>query len=174
MKTKSKISFALIGTQILCLVLATVWLGCDGGLDPTSVPTVSSFGGTIRFVRGANVFPPRDSVVRLTVVAFKQYPPTDILNTVLRGDAVFLTDTLPYGVAQTTYSIQVDNTPVEYKYIVVGQQYGANINADWRVVGVYTLSGDKTKPSGFTLLQSQTRNNIDIDVDFFNLPPQPF
>jgi hypothetical protein len=41
-------------------------------------------------------------------------------------------------------------------------------------VGVYTVTGDFTKPSPIDLGEGRFLRGIDVDVDFINLPPQPF
>ena len=63
-------------------------LSCDHGLKPTEAGTLiyeePGFGGTVYF---KGTWP--DTVYDLRVVAFRNYPPSDIINEVLGGKAKF-------------------------------------------------------------------------------------
>ena len=59
------------------------------------------------------------------------------------------------------------------KYIVVTKQADSVLITNQKVIGVYTQTGDKTKPSSFFIEKGKI-NYVDIFVDFNNLPPQPF
>ena len=63
-----------------------------------------------------------------------------------------------------------------YAYVVVAQQYGEVVTEDWRAVGQYDTTGTGTDsiPTAVTVLENNIMENIDIEVDFYNLPPQPF
>lgn len=163
------------------LVIITFWVtivagisSCGGGLDPASVPLSATMSGVIHYVGTSSSFPPKDSVRFLTVVAFREIPrDTNVLLTVLRGEAYFLSETLPYGVDSSTFSLEISKVPDTLHYIAVAQQYGANINSDWRVVGIYSVTNDYT-PTTVMVVGGQRKNNINISVDFSKIPPQPF
>jgi hypothetical protein len=61
-----------------------------------------------------------------------------------------------------------------FAYVAVAWQFGPNIQSDWRAVGVYTATGDVTRPTPITIYNGRFTDGIDITVDFKNLPPQPF
>lgn len=148
--------------------------GCDSGLNPDMVPKSGFISGMIRYKGGKTSFPAQDSVKFLTVVAFREVPKdSSILLKVLSGEAYFLSDALPYGVDSTAYTLEITKVPDTLRYICVGQQYGANINSDWRVVGIYSVNNTFT-PSSLLIVGGQKKSNIDFTVDFANLPPQPF
>jgi hypothetical protein len=44
---------------------------------------------------------------------------------------------------------------------------------DWSVVGVYTTTGDQSKPGTMSIIDGMITSGIDINVDFNNPPPQP-
>lgn len=157
---------SLLFTAVLGLLLAS----CDHGLDPALADSDPGFGGKVR-VDGA--WPPQDSVRQLRVVAFRNYPPSDILAEVLGGTAVF-SDELPYGEAEISYTQQDETLKGVFRYVVVAQNYGDDLFADWKVVGVYTLSGDDEDPSQIDLGAGRYVGGVDIRVNFHDLPPQPF
>lgn len=142
----------------------------DHGLSPITEGGTPGIGGVIR-VR--STWPPQDSVRDLRIAAFRNYPPKDILTEVVSGTAVF-SDLLPYGVDSIPYRIQSEAMNGVYGYVVVAQNYGPDPFQQWRAVGVYTITGDVTTPSPVDLASGRFLDGIDVDVDFINLPPQPF
>jgi hypothetical protein len=130
------------------------------------VPTVSRISGTVTFVGGPEAWPPADSVLDLRVAAFKTYPPLSV-----KGD---VEQRLNYKVQSQIYSLEINSIPAEFPYIVVMQQFGGDIDKDWRVIGVFTRTGDVNLPSMVRVDEGQVFNNIDIIVNFSNLPPNPF
>ena len=147
--------------------------GCDEGLAPKKVTEKSFLTGTIVYVGGKDAWP-TDSVIAVRVASFINYPFTDslgIINEILNGNAYFTVESLPLFVDSTNFSIEITKPPVLLKYIAVARQLDSNI-ASQQVIGVYTLSGDKTKPSTLLIEEGKTYN-IRIEVDYKNLPPQP-
>ena len=55
---------------------------------------------------------------------------------------------------------------------MIAKQVSVDLNAQ-KVVGIYTLSGDNTKPTQLEIQPGDTIF-IRIIVDFASLPPQPF
>ncbi len=160
-----------VTARILLLAAMVYILGCDEGLAPDPVGTETpGLGGVLTVV---SAWPPADSVRDLRIVAFRKYPPADILTEVLGGTALF-SDPLEYQNNSQSWRIVLEGLKGEFEYIVAAQQYGSNLFQDWRVVGVYTRSGDVNQPSSVDLGQGRYVGNIDIRVDFNNLPPQPF
>jgi hypothetical protein len=150
--------------------------GCSHGLGPTSAPPVQSgFGGTVYFVSG---WPPSDSVYNIRVVAFRDYPPQNILQEILQKRAIYYPSDL------TTKILDVDSLPYHFyspdvvppdtfRYVVVAMQYGSNVYTDWKVVGAYGYSGAVGEPKSVMVSANTFTNGININVDFQNLPPTP-
>lgn len=159
---------------IIFLILAS----CNGGLEPNNSHSPDGktyLTGTITYKGGKDNWNfMKDSVVSIRVVAFKRYPDSSgIITDILTGNAFFTLESLPFYVDSSPYSIEIKELPVDLVYIGVAQQYGSDITKQQRVIGVYSLSGDNTKPSLITVEKGKI-NRADITVDFQNLPPQPF
>jgi len=142
---------------------------CDHGLEPVE-PQGPGFGGTLTVV---SAIPPKDSLRDLRVVAFRNYPPQSIPIEVLTGQAVF-SETLSLTAKQQSYKVSNSTLKGAFMYVVVAQQYGPALDSNWRAVGVYNLSGDFTKPSPIDLKNGIYLSGINITIDYYNLPPQPF
>ncbi len=151
-------------------LLAVLVTGCDNGLSPDLASIDPGFSGTLRVVSD---FPPPDSVRDLRVVAFKVYPPKDIVFEVLSGRAVF-SESLKADSVVIPYIVQQPGIEGKYPYVVVARQYGPDVMNDWHVVGVYTKTNDPKKPDGIIIKPNQVTKGIDITIDFYHLPPQPF
>ncbi|NOY05787.1 MAG: hypothetical protein GXO82_04010 [Chlorobi bacterium] len=161
-----------------CRTFIVTWLfliaalvgGCDGGLSPDLASIDPGFSGTLRIVSD---FPPADSLRDLRVVAFKVYPPKDIVFEVISGRAVF-SESLKAESDIIPYIVQQPGIEGIYPYVVVARQYGPDVMNDWHVVGVYTKTNDPKKPDGIVIEPNKVTEGIDINIDFYNLPPQPF
>lgn len=148
---------------VLCLVSS--FESCDHGLElPPAVKP--GFGGRITY---KGKWPPADSIKILAVVAFKRFPPSNIVGDVLSGEAVFDT-TLKRNVESQDYRFLTE--PGTFEYIVVAQQYGPDIFSQWRVVGVYTDDPERIRPKSVLVTNEAFVSNVNINVDFDNLPPQ--
>ncbi|MBL8000051.1 MAG: hypothetical protein JNL32_15620, partial [Candidatus Kapabacteria bacterium] len=75
---------------LLALITIVVFGGCDGGLDPAMIQdTEISLTGAITYLNPANR-PPRDSMVDMRVVAFREIPrDSNIVLAVLGGMAYY-------------------------------------------------------------------------------------
>ncbi|MEK6571066.1 MAG: hypothetical protein AABZ61_06830 [Bacteroidota bacterium] len=156
-KSGLKIGFAL------CILWA--FSSCDHGLE-LPPPVKPGFGGRIAYKGN---WPPPDSIKLLAVVAFKHFPPTNIVADVLSGEAVFDT-TLKRKVEFQDYSFSTE--PGTFEYIVVAQQYGPDIFSNWRVVGLYTDDPEKIRPKSVVITKETFVPTVNITVDFDHLPPQ--
>jgi hypothetical protein len=119
-----------------------------------------------------------DSLYDLRLVAFSVYPPgEDIVTEVLQGRALVYpplgnSNTLAErGADSVSYTIGV--SPGTYPYVVVAQQFGPDVFQDWRAVGQYDLDTNLTLPSPVVVTEGVITQDIDIAVDFANLPPFP-
>ncbi len=153
-----------------------VFSACTHGLEPLQVPSVQpGFGGTIYYV-SPWPHPPADSVYDIRVVAFYDYPTQNIFTEVTNGGAKIyppigaagvrlFTDSLPY-----TFDLDSSST---FQYVAVAMQYGPNVFADWKVVGVYGDSLDAGNRSSVVVPANTFVNGINIYVNFENPPPAP-
>lgn len=171
-----KYLFASISVIVLFVLAA-----CDGGLeppDPSAGLQTAYLKGTIRFVGGSEAWPSpaanpeQDSVYEVRLVAFKVFPPEDIIYEILSGNA-YVTDALDRFVDTINFSIEIEEVPQELQYIAVAQQFDSSLFSDWRVIGVFTESGDKTDHTKLNVDEKKIYN-LDIEVDWDDLPPQPF
>jgi len=150
---------------------------CDSELGP--LQGASGFSGTVTFRN----WPSADSVYDMRIVAFETYPSDSagILATLLAGHgAVYpaigtkfpaFIDSLPYTFSTTDgTNLQIKN----YEYVIVAQQFGANVLADWRPVGVYPVAPGSFIPAPVRVILHHVIPGIDIHVDFQNPPPKPW
>jgi hypothetical protein len=156
---------------IIYIVFAFILSACNEGLAPPPPISKSYINGLVTYKNAKNKWPPTDSVKDIRVVAFKNYPPKNIIAELTSGDA-FFTASMPKFVDTSSFSIEFTKPPLYIKYLVVAQQIGSIM--EWRAIGVYTISGDVTKPDSIYVIEGKSFNNIKINVDFDNLPPQPF
>lgn len=166
---------AKYGFILVLLIVISILVSCNGGLEPPAKedPTKPKnlIFGTIRYVQGKSNWPPADSMKDLRIVFFTSYPDSaGILSDVVAGKVQFIDSSLAFNVDSSCYQFKVATTPVTFKYIAVAQNYGTFL--DWRVVGLY--SNDGVTPKELFIGKDSVVRNLDINVDFLNLPPQPF
>ena len=158
--------------SIIVTLYALVYVGCDQGLAPEpAAPSVHAYG--IRGVITFKNWPPADSVRDLRLAVLQNYPVQDFVNEVLQGRARF-TGQLPYGLDSVAYTLTLAPLPPgRFPLVGVAQQYGPNLQNDWRVVGIYFANGDTTRPGAVEVPPDSIVSGIDVHVDFQHLPPQP-
>jgi hypothetical protein len=162
---------------IVCGSLLLFSVGCDSELGPLA--DASGFSGVIRFKN----WPSADSVHDMRIVVFEAYPSDSagILATLLAGHgAVYpaigvkfpsFVDSLPYTFTTTNgTNLQVGS----YEYVIVAQQFGPNVLADWRPVGVYPAVAGSFIPAPVRVILHHIIPGIDMQVDFHNPPPKPW
>ena len=159
--------------------------GCDKGLEPLNEP--SGFSGVIHYKN----WPGPDSLLELRIAAFTEYPAdsSGILAALLSGKAVVypqvttgvlgalkilggdrLADTVHYDFTTQGTTLQV----ATYSYVVVAWRYGPNFFVDWRPAGVYAVNPDSFIPAPVRIVLHRITPDVDIYVDFHNLPPKPW
>jgi hypothetical protein len=153
---------------LLAYLSIIVLTSCQSGLNP-ELQKDSKVRGKLIFISSRDTFPPTDSIKDMRVVGFKTYPPTNVVADVLTGNAYFTDRTLDYSKDTVDFEITIPVPPVELQYIVAGYQYGSIL--EWRVIGVYHKGTDS-----ITSLKTEKGKNYEIEifVDWKNLPPQPF
>jgi len=158
------------------LALAIVIAGCNQGLTPESgaeAPTDGVLAGMITYRN----WPPVDSLFDLRLVAFRDFPPGNILGAVLNGRAIVyppLGDTSLVPFLVDSLAFQFSLPAGEYKYLAVVHQFGRNLFADWRAVGQYDTDSDPLIPTPILIPAGGRLTGIVIPVDFINRPPPPF
>ncbi|MER3523731.1 MAG: hypothetical protein C4326_06590 [Ignavibacteria bacterium] len=161
-----------IRAVLFYVCLSTITLtACNEGLAPRVEK--SGISGTIRYKH----WPPQDSLRDLRLVAFKRFPPSNIVGDILQGNAVVYppigdTALVPFYVDSLKYTAPLP--PGKYEYVVIAQRYGPNIFTDWRPVGQYDLDTNYATPSPVVVLDGTLTRFVDINVDFRNPPPFPF
>jgi hypothetical protein len=161
------------------LSLATVfWGGCNEELGPSNEP--SGFSGLISFRN----WPPATDIKEMRLVAFEQIPSDSgtVIPLLLAGKAAVypplpgdyfqtLVDSIPYVFTdQSGTNLQVK----EYVYVAVMYQYGPNIFRDWRPAGVFSRGPGEFDPAPVRVVLHHVVPNVNIQVDFNNLPPPPW
>ena len=161
---------------IICILTCFITWSCDEGIAPViktgggENKSLYGFSGIVDFAN----WPPRDSIVDLRLVAFKNFPPGDIATEVLAGRAEY-TDTLkPFGADSIPYTLYLRRIqPGVVRYIVVAQQYGPNIQTDWRMLAFYSQDADTPQPDSLNINADSVLTGINLHVDFNNIPTQP-
>ena len=154
--------------RAFAIALAFSCAGCGDGLSPEL--GLVGMEGTITVV---STFPPLDSLVTLRIVAARKYPPQDIVTEYSAG-RLLVSDALTLDARTQTFQLRQGDLKGVFEYVCVAQQYGPNPFSQWRVVGVYSVTGDKTAHSAIDFGSGRYLRGIDIRVDFYDLPPQPF
>jgi hypothetical protein len=156
------------------LLVVIIIYACNHGIGPTDTPDKPQNPGGISGQIYYQNWPPAEEVKNLKVIVFLEYPPDDILNEVQSGRAIVhppeLSVSLPQFVDSSYYVVQLE--PGIYEYVVVAQQYGGLL--DWRAVGHYSTIQSDSIPSPVLVISDSILQDIDIYVDFDNLPIQPF
>ena len=158
---------------IIYVILASIY-SCDHGLKPTEPEQSEKSGisGTIFYTN----WPPADSLIDLRLVVFKSYPPDNIFEEISAGRAFVYPaigeGSLPFYVDSTDYLMELN--PGYYEYVAVAQQYGSNLFTDWLAAGQYDTLKSNEFPTAITVTEGFFLENIDIQVNFDSLPPQPF
>ncbi len=146
----------------------------EQGLDPNDA-VEPGFGGTIT-VNGP--IPPADSLFDLRIVAVPYYPIDTLVQPlilkVVGGEIPFSENYRPRIASGAVITYDLFVRPKTYHYIAVVQQYGIDVFSQWRVVGVYGQMNTSQTPLSVTVGDGKFIRNINITVDFYRLPPQPF
>jgi hypothetical protein len=167
----------------ILVLLAIVWMSCDGGLSPTPPPK-PGISGVITFAKGTWPGTPSlpDSLSNLWIFASQVYP----LDSSLVVSGLFLSspptiylypsaiDNLPFYVDSVQYFFSL---PVgTYKYIGVIQHIAPDFSSirNLRVVGMAKDLADTAQPRQAKVIDGSITPGINIKVDFHNPPPQPF
>ncbi len=166
----------LIGGLLLVGILFCS--GCNEELGPLNEP--SGFSGIIRFRN----WPLATDIKEMRLVALTEIPKdsTSVIPLLLAGKAAVypplpgdyfqtLVDSIVYEFTDKSgTNLQVK----DYPYVAVWYQFGDNILHDWRPAGVYTKGPGPFDPAAVHVILHRVLPNVDILVDFNNLPPYPW
>lgn len=154
---------------IIIAFLIPILQSC-GGLEPIPAEQKTLIKGTINFVDDNENWPPQDSIFDMRVIAFKNYPPADLIGDIINGLAYYTNDSLPLYQKSVDFQIEITDPPQTLEYIVVAYQYGSIM--EWKAAGVFSLDNDPRKPTAIATERGK-QYSILINVDFKHLPPQP-
>jgi len=152
------------------IILLLLFISCSEGLKVEIIED-SYIRGVIYYKGGQSNWP--DSVVAVRIGAFKTDDPSSFQNELLNGNVYVDFNSLPLFVDSTSFELLISDPPVELKYIAVALQSNNDI-FNQKIIGIYSIDGDKTKPSSIYIEKGKSINNLTIEVDFNDLPPQPF
>ncbi len=158
---------------IFLAILFLSVFSCDHGLKPVEEKSsqMSGISGTISYAN----WPTEENLFDLRLVVFNRYPPENIFDELGAGRAFVYPaigeESLPFFV-DTTYIMELN--PGYYEYVAIAQQYGPNIFEDWLAAGQYDTIFSDELPTPITVVSGKLLEDINIQVDFDSLPPQPF
>lgn len=156
-------------------ILTILFVSCDGGLGlpPLIEPALE---GTVTVV---SPWPPQDSVKNLWLFASQIFPVTssNIFTGIVDGRIIVypglsLDSSFIYNVNVQPYHVRVP--PATYYYIGMLARHADSLfnTNSYRVVGI--LADTTGQPLVLTVREGEVLSGLDIVVDFYNLPPQPF
>ncbi|HLA68601.1 MAG TPA: hypothetical protein VJN65_02780 [Bacteroidota bacterium] len=160
----------------LFIVLSScILLSCDGGL--TLPPEVEpGLSGSLT-VQGP--WPPQDSVKTLWIFASQIFPldSSKIASGILANKILLypsIAESLPYNFTSLSFNFALP--PATYYYVGVLQRFGDNLldPNSYRVVGVNSDPGSPGIPRTVTVQEFEVVTGMNVTIDFYNLPPQPF
>lgn len=161
--------------QIFTIIIAiAAFISCDKGLSPDLAEEKAGFGGSITF---SGDWDP--DILQTHVVVFKD--PLLTVDDFNVFNLSFVSESIPNGSGSYNYSTNDENAlistiePGDISYIAVAQSLRDTITLnreDWIVVGLY-YSDDNTMPGTLTLTEGIFINDVNINCDFNNPPPQP-
>lgn len=148
---------------------------CDGGLTlpPKTEPGLAG----IITVQGP--WPQMDSVKTLWIFASQIFPldSSKVASGILSNQILLypsIAESLPYNFTVRSFNFALP--PTTYYYVGVLQRFGDDLldPNSYRVVGVYSDSAAPGIPKAITVHEYEVVGGINLSVDFYNLPPQPF
>jgi hypothetical protein len=157
---------------IIILSLVLFLAACDHGLDPEADKEKSGIEGTVHVLES---WPDTLGVREVYVIVFREIP-VDSASAVQQffGGGVFFDGPFPAG--QQIYEFSIDMEPDTYRFVSCIGLRGENLLslASWLVLGVYSPPGVSGQPLPVNVSAGIRIRDIDIDVRFSALPPQPF
>lgn len=150
-------------------------LSCDKGLSPDLAEEKAGFGGTVTFIGEWD-----PDITQTHVVVFKD--PLITIDDFNVFNLSYVSGAIPNGVNNYDYSTNDENAlisaiaPGTISYIAVAQSLRDTITLnrnDWIVVGLYYSENNVSAPGILSLKEGVFLEDININCDFSNPPPQP-
>lgn len=165
---------------IILFVISCTILSCDHGLAPPPKKIIEQgITGTIYY---KGTFP--DSLKEHRLFAAKMYRKfrsmNEIMTLILSGsDSIQIYPSILQSplslIKEDSIKFRFVLPPALYKYIAVAQTTGAIFDSSkWKIVGVYTSDTLRIVPNQVSIEPGKFIENVNIYVDYDNLPPQPF
>lgn len=165
--------------KIIAIILLTVSvISCDKGIEPYPEPVDpenTAISGTVTF---QGTWP--SGIARTHIVLFKNLIATE--GDFFPPNLSYVSNQIDSGTVSLEYDSRTNNllgvkiAAGSYKYIVVAQSTKEELSLerkDWFVVGVYYANSDTTKPGSIIVNEGKITENVNINCDFDNPPPQP-
>lgn len=171
---KDQFNFGMKNNVFIIIFITIFFIECDKGLSPYDVEQVpAGISGIVYFQN----WPIQDSLYDIRVVAFRNYPPQNIVEEVLTGSAIVFPglsepDTISFYIDSLAYSMKMEAGL--WEFLAVAQQFGPDLYNDWRVAGQYVETEHDSLPSPIILEEGEFLSDLNIHVNFDSLPPQPF
>ncbi len=156
----SHVGSRLFASLLGALATTGLLAACDHGLAPPEPEVPGSIRGIVRY---SGEWPPRSEVHDLRFVAMR-FVPRDTAD-FLQLNLMAISGGLDYGVDADTFVID-DVAPGLFVYSGVAWQFTPNI-LSWKPVGLVEADG------GLFAVESDRTTQVEVDVDFRNLPPFP-
>ncbi len=161
--------------HVLAILTTLFLLSCDGGL--TLPPDIEPGLSGVLTVQGP--WPVQDSVKTLWIFASQIYPidSSKVASGILTNQILLypsIAESLPYNFTMLAFNFPLP--PGTYYYIGLLQRFGDNLldPKSYRVVGVYSDAGSPGIPKTVTVREFEVVTSVNLTIDFYNLPPQPF
>ncbi|MGB9771219.1 MAG: hypothetical protein ACPLX7_04475 [Candidatus Kapaibacteriota bacterium] len=142
---------------------------CQEGVSPADGERESFVNGKIIVVSGIDSWPRPDSAKELRIIVVPSYPPYNILADILEGRA-YLSDTLQRFIDTIPYSVKIQKTPMESAYILASLRFGTILQQ--KMIGFYKKNPESKVPDSLYIDKGVNLQNLDIFIDFKNLPDQ--
>jgi len=164
--------------SILFALVFLFVIQCEHGLSPSDAKQIPKNVNGISGVIIYKNWPSVDSLKDLRLVAFRKFPPQNIFLEIINGTAIVYPpiDTSAHLIFHVPFEEYIVGLPPDtFEYIVVAHQFGEDRFSEesWQAVGQYDTDSDSL-PTPIIITEKTFLENININVDFKNLPIQPF
>ncbi len=156
---------------VFLLVVSVVLISCDYGLEPPKIE--QGIAGKI-YYKGNQP----EVITAHYLIASKVYRTFKDISEILflvSVDSISLYDKPLPTVRTDSLDYRFKLSPAVYKYIAIAQAWGdPSVAGNWKIVGVYDLDTTTVTPTEVTVVEGIFNTDLNIYVDYNNLPPQPF
>jgi hypothetical protein len=159
---------ALIILQILFLFV----VACDHGLDPETDKEKPGIEGIVTVLEP---WPDTLGVREVYIIVFREIP-VDSASAVEQFFSGGVSFAGPFQPGGQVYPFSIDMDPGVYRFVSCVGLRGESLFSltSWLVLGLYSSPGAPVQPLPVTVNAGERSREIDINVRFSALPPQPF